>query len=174
MVKTDISLEIFKKEVLPIKNKLFRFALGIVKNNGDAEDVVQEVFIKVWNGRAQWAQIKSLEAWCMKLTRNLAIDKTRSKHRKTTPIESQYDASSEQPTPYQQTAISDALSKVRKIMKGLPENQRLVMQLRDIEEQSYKEISQQLEMPLSQVKINLFRARQFVRAQLLKAESYGI
>lgn len=59
-------------------------------------------------------------------------------------------------------------------MQGLPEKHRLVMQLRDIEGLSYEEISEALDMPMSQVKINLFRARQQLKEYLIKTESYGL
>jgi hypothetical protein len=60
------------------------------------------------------------------------------------------------------------MEQLKKWITQLPDNQRLVFQLRDIEGMTYKEIGDTLDMPLSQVKINLFRARQQVRAYLLK------
>ena len=72
----------FKSEIIPYKNKLYRFAYRIVGNGAEAEDVVQEVMIKLWNQRGKLHQYNSIEAWCIQMTKNLSIDKTRSKHYK--------------------------------------------------------------------------------------------
>lgn len=66
----------FRADVLPLKNKLFRLALRITLNHAEAEDVVQETMIKVWNRREEWQKIDSIEAFCLTICRNLAVDKT--------------------------------------------------------------------------------------------------
>ena len=167
-------IEDYKKLVLPIKNKLFRFSLRIVGNVAEAEDVVQEVFIKVWKKRNELESFKNLEAWCMTLTKNLSIDKLRSKHRRVDAIQDNFDMPSQSISPYQATVSNDTISRISKMISLLPEKQRMVMQLRDIEGMSYKEISEILDITLDQVKINLFRARKAVRSQLLNSESYGL
>ncbi len=167
-------IEDYKKLILPIKDKLFRFSLRIVGNPAEAEDVVQEVFIKVWNKRSEVESYKNIEAWCMTLTKNLSIDKLRSKHRRVNALSDTYNMPSESASPYQVTATNDTLGRIQKMMDALPEKQRMVMQLRDIEGMSYKEIAEILSITLDQVKINLFRARKSIRAQLLNSESYGL
>jgi RNA polymerase sigma-70 factor, ECF subfamily len=167
-------IEDYKKLVLPIKNKLFRFSLRIVGNVAEAEDVVQEVFIKVWNKRNEIESFNNLEAWCMTLTKNLSIDKLRSKHRRVDALPDSYDMPSQSVSPYQATVTNDTISRIEKMMTALPEKQRMVMQLRDIEGMSYKEIAEILKITLDQVKINLFRARKDIRSQLLNSESYGL
>ena len=67
----------FQSDILPLKNELFRMALRITQNREEAEDVVQETMIKVWNRREQWAQLESIEAFCLTICRNLALDKLR-------------------------------------------------------------------------------------------------
>ncbi|HRO74432.1 MAG TPA: sigma factor, partial [Saprospiraceae bacterium] len=64
---------------LPFKDKVYRLALGIVGNTYDAEDIIQELLIKIWNRIDQYTDIENKEAWCMTVTRNLAIDKVRSR-----------------------------------------------------------------------------------------------
>ena len=68
--------------MLPLKNKLFRFALKMVHNVAEAEDIVQEVMIKIWDQRDSMSEIKNIEAWCVRLTKNLTFDKLKSKHSK--------------------------------------------------------------------------------------------
>ncbi len=169
-----MSLKDFKHKILPIKDQLYRFSLRIVGNVAEAEDVVQEVFIKLWNGRGEWEKYNNIEAWSMRLTKNLSIDKLRSKHNKVGILPEGFDLTSTAATPHRQTELNDTVNKVHQLMKSLPEKQRLVMQLRDIEEKSYQEIAEIMDIPINQVKVNLFRARKQIREQLINTESYGL
>lgn len=110
----------------------------------------------------------------MTLTRNLSIDKLRSRHRKTADMPDGYDMMETAATPEEATEQSDTVRHIETMMKQLPEKQRLVMHLRDIEGLSYQEISDALELPLNHVKVNLFRARQAIREQLLRAGSFQV
>ena len=156
----------FQAEILPIKNKLFRFSFNMSNDEKEAEDVVQEVFIKLWKQRDNIDQINNIEAWCMRVTRNLSIDKLRSKHRRTEGFKEGFDMKDDAPSPYQKTAGSDIFSKIKKLMKKLPEKQRMVMELRDIEGFSYQEVAEALEISLDQVKVNIYRARLAMRKEL--------
>lgn len=167
-------LEDFKQMVLPFQNKLYRFALRLLGTNAEAEDVVQEVFIKAWDRREQLPEYTNVEAWCMRVTKNLSLDVLKSKHRKFRLNKTDRDVQNTALTPDRQTEVNDAYARVHEIMETLPEKQKLVLQLRDIEGYSYQEISEMLEINLSQVKVNLFRARDKVRKQMIKAESYGL
>jgi RNA polymerase sigma factor (sigma-70 family) len=153
----------FKTKILPIKNRLFRFALGIVGQAAEAEDVVQEVFIKLWNNRHQMANISNVEAWCITATKNLSIDKLRSKHQRMVPMAAGFDLHDNAATPYEVAVTHDVFDQVRNLMGRLPEKQRDIMQLRDIEGMSYQEIAEALNVPMDQVKVYLFRARKAVR-----------
>ncbi len=164
----------FEKLAISVKDKLYRFALRITGDMAEAEDVVQEVFIKVWNKRDDMEAINNQEAYCMTLTRNLSLDKIRSKHRQTMEIGEALQLIDSESTPYAHLEKNDALNRIRKWMQDLPEKQRLTMHLRDIEGMTYDEISESLEMPLAQVKVNLHRARQFIREKMLAAESFGV
>ena len=164
----------FTSEILPFKNKLYRFALRIVGNAAEAEDVVQEVMIKLWNQRAKLHEYSNLEAWCIRVTKNLSIDKTRSKHYKMGIIPDGFDIVANQFSPHQNTETEDTMQRIKKMINALPDKQREVMHLRDIEGLSYKEIEAELEIPMNQVKVYLFRARKFVKHQLINSDSYGL
>ena len=167
--------EVFENRVLPTKNKLFRFALRLLGSSEEAKDVVQEVMIKVWNGREQMATIDNMEAWCMRITKNLSLDRLRSKQRRTTdPMQEGFEIPQESFTPYEKTEIDESMQRVNELINSLPEKQRQVMHLRDIEGYSYNEICEILELDMSQVKVNLFRARNFVRERLVKLNAYGL
>lgn len=165
-----MSVTYFQEHILPIKDKLYRFAHRILKNTMEAEDVVQEVLLKIWQKRESWQEVQNIEALAMKMTKNLALDKFKSKHFQTNGLPDYADWRDEAAQPDEITESSDLISLIRQIMNNLPEKHRSVMHLRDIEGLSYKEISEILEMPMSQLKINLFRARQSIRAQLIKRQ----
>ena len=160
----------FKNTISPIKNKLFRFALRIVNDPAEAEDVVQEVFIKLWKYLEKGEQIDNAEAWCMRAVRNQAIDKLRSKHKRVEALDSKYDQKDKSASPFQLAAMKDTFKHIKNMIDQLPEKQKLVMHLRDIEGHTYQEIADALSLPLGQVKVNLFRARQTIRAKLLKSK----
>ena len=165
----------FESRVLPVKNKLFRFAFRLLGSSEEAKDVVQEVFIRVWNGRDQMASIDNMEAWCMRITRNLSLDKIRARQRKATdPIEENFDIQNDSRTPYEATENSENMQRISQLIASLPEKQRQVMHLRDIEGYSYNEICEILELDMNQVKVNLFRARNAVREKFVKINAYGL
>jgi len=170
-----MDIEAFETRVLPSKNKLFRFALRLLGNSEEAEDVVQEVMIKVWNGRTNMHQINNWEAWCMRLTKNLSLDRLRSQQRRATdPISVGFEVRQEGLSPYEKTELTESMLQVNKLIASLPEKQRQVIHLRDVEGYSYNEISEILELDMNQVKVSLFRARSAVREKLVKINAYGL
>ena len=170
-----MNLETFQNQVFPVKNKLFRFAFRLLGSSEEAKDVVQEVLIKVWNGREQLAEIQNMEAWCMRITKNLSLDRLRQQQRRPTDsIEKGHHILNETLSPLESTEINESMKRIGELMAVLPEKQRQVMHLRDIEGYSYNEIFEILEIDMSQVKVNLFRARNAVREQLQKMNAYGL
>jgi RNA polymerase sigma-70 factor (ECF subfamily) len=167
----------FRTDVLPLKNELFRLALRITLNREDAEDVVQETMIRVWNRRDQWEQIESIEAFCTTICRNLALDKTKRASNQDASLDNEgHDAPdhSYSANPEEQAVQRDRVERVRGLMNRLPEKQRACMQLRDVEGKSYKEIAAVMNITEQQVKINIFRARQTIKQEYLKQEQYGL
>lgn len=167
--------EAFENHILPVKNKLFRFALRFLNNEEEAKDVVQEVFIRVWNGREQMDEVQNWEAWCMRITRNLSLDRIRSMTRKRTqPIEESFNVKNYGLTPQESAEHHESMERISGLIAGLPEKQRQVIHLRDVEGYSYNEICEIMEIDLNQVKVNLFRARNAVREKLMKIDAYGL
>lgn len=165
----------FKAEVLPLKNKLFRFSNRFVKDEELAKDVVQECMIKVWEKREDMHLVQNIEAWCMQLVRNRSLDKLRSKHvKKTDAFEVDFDTRKERDTPHMVVERSDMMKRIIKLMEELPNRQREVMHLRDIEGYTYKEIADALDVDINLVKTNLFRARRKLKESLIKVDAYGI
>ena len=155
----------FQSDILPLKNELYRMALRITMNAADAEDVVQETMMKVWNRRDQWDQIESIEAFCLTICRNLSLDKVRRMDNQTQSLDAAYDPKDQgvASNPEEQAIQSDHVRLVRQMINLLPEKQRSCMQLRDMEGKSYKDIATVLGITEEQVKVNIFRARQTIR-----------
>jgi len=166
----------FRADVLPLKNELYRLALRITQNPAEAEDVVQETMIKVWNRRDRWDEIESIEAFCLTICRNIAVDKTRSAAHQNLFLDQDHEVAdaSYSSNPQEQAEQRDRVMLVRRLINDLPEKQRSVMQLRDIEGKSYREIAQILGITEDQVKVNIFRARQVIKKKFLQTENYGL
>ena len=159
----------FREDVLPLKNKLFRLALRLTGVRADAEDIVQETLIKVWNKRDELDRIESVEAF------SLTICLARFDNRHETLDEALADTTRDlSASPLMATAQNDRRTWVMQLFRQLPEKQKTVMQLRDIEGKSYKEIAQVLGITEEQVKVTLFRARQRIRQAFEKIENYGL
>lgn len=166
----------FRNDVLPLKNELFRLALRITLNRAEAEDVVQETMIKVWNKRDHWDEIDSIEAFCLTICRNISLDKIKKAENQNQSIEEGHDAPdlSYTSNPEEQAMQRDCIRLIRHLIDHLPEKQRSCMQLRDFEGKSYKEIAQVLGISEEQVKINIFRARQTIKQKYIETEDYGL
>lgn len=157
-----------KRDILPLKNIMYRLALRITLNSQEAEDVVQDVIIKLWKMREQLEGVDNLEAYTLRMVRNLALDRQRMKVNQTENIDGMDFLSSSSVEASIET--EERISNIRQAMERLPEKQRIAMQLRDFESRSYKEIASIMEITEDQVKVNIFRARQAIR-QLIIQES---
>lgn len=164
----------FRNDILPLKDKLFRLALRITLDRAEAEDVVQDTLIKVWNRRDEWAQFDSIEAYCLTIARNLAIDRSQKMEAQHIGLTPETQEMPDALTPDRQLEDSERLKLVLQLVNELPEKQRTILQLRDIEGKSYKEIADLLQVTEEQVKVNLFRARQRIKLKYNEIETYGL
>lgn len=164
----------FRNDILPLKDKLFRLALRITFDRAEAEDIVQETMIRVWNKRDEWDGLESVEAYCLTVARNLAIDRSEKKDSQMVELTSEAEQTPDASSPYDRLVNKERLKLVHRLVSELPEKQRLIMQLRDVEGKSYKEIAIALHLTEEQVKVNLFRARQKVKQKFIDIDSYGL
>ncbi len=164
----------FRNDILPLKDKLYRLALRITLDSAEAEDIVQDTMIRVWNKRDEWAQFNSIEAFCLTVARNLAIDRSQKSEAQNIELTTETQEMSDGSTPERQLERSEQRDLVRKLINELPEKQRTIIQLRDIEEKSYKEIADVMQLTEDQVKVTLFRARQRIKAKYNEIQSYGL
>src|SRR5580704_8566233 len=165
----SMSIEVFQERILPMKDKLYRFALRLLQDVQEAEDVIQDVMAGVWVRREEWGQWKSLEAYCMAATRNQCIDRIR-KQRYRQEKEKTIPAAGSVQDPLEKMMSKEMTGRIRRIMAALPENQQLVMHLREVEGFSYNEIAEVLNISLDQVKVNLFRGRHAIKHKIITEE----
>jgi RNA polymerase sigma-70 factor (ECF subfamily) len=164
-----MSIEVFQERILPMKDKLFRFAFRLLQDVQEAEDVVQDVMAGVWVRREEWGQWKSIEAYCMTATRNQCIDRIRKNSFRREKEKSIPAADSVQ-DPFEKVMSKEMTARIRRIMAALPQNQQLVVHLREVEGFSYNEIAEVLQISLDQVKVNLFRGRHAIKNTIITEE----
>ena len=164
----------FRNDILPLKDKLFRLALRITLDRAEAEDVVQDTMIRVWNKRDEWQQFESVEAYCLIVAKNLAIDRSQKKYAQNVELSPEMAEEADTSGPYDRLVNNERMKIIHRLIDELPEKQRLIMQLRDIEGESYKDIAKVLQLTEEQVKVNLFRARQKVKQRYIEIDEYGL
>ncbi|MFC2128384.1 RNA polymerase sigma factor [Bacteroidota bacterium] len=169
-----MTVEEFKIKVIPVNSKLYKFAIRFLFIREEAEDAVQEVFIKLWELRNDLENIENIEAYAMRMTRNLCIDKIKAK--KTVSIETQnYNNKLFQleDGPENKLILKETVEKVGRIINELPENQKTIIELRDRDGYSFEEISKIMKMSAVNVRVCLSRARRKVKEILNKTYDYG-
>lgn len=166
-----MSVETFKQHVLPLKDKLFRFALHLLQNVQEAEDAVQDVMAGIWARRAEWPQWNSIPAYCMTATRNNCLDRLRRRRIHAVQAETVLQLKTPDGDPYERVTSKEMIKRIRQCMDALPPNQQQVVRLREMEGFSYNEIAEVLDMSLDQVKINLHRGRNAIKKTIIKEES---
>lgn len=164
----------FRDDVLPLKDKIFRLALRITLSRAEAEDIVQDVLIKVWNRRDDLAEVDSIEAYSLTVCRNLSLDRLQRKENDNVNLDDVPPTEADDAPPDLQMIRNERIDNIKRLIERLPIPQRAAMQLRDMEGKTYKEISAITGQTEEQVKVNIFRARQYIRKQIEKIENYGL
>ena len=163
----------FLNIVMPFKDKVFRLAKRLLISTEEAEDATQEILLKLWNNKKKIQEYKNIEAFSMTMTKNFCLDKLKSKQAQNLKIvHSNYQ--DHNVSLQKQVEINDSLSWIERIMEELPEQQKMVIQLRDIEQYDFDEISKMLDMNNTAVRVTLSRARKTIREKLTNTHSYGI
>ena len=157
----------------PVKDKMYRLALRLLISKESAEDATQEVFLKLWNGNEKIKDYANLEAFAMTVTRNYCLDQLKSKQNSNLKmIHNNYE--SHERSIHDQLEITDELEQVSLIINSLPEQQKIIFQLRDIEQYEFEEIAEITKMNENAIRVALSRVRKKIREELLKKHNYGI
>src|SRR5690606_26518 len=133
----------------------------------------QEILMKLWTKKGDMGEYKSIEAFAMTMTKNFCLDRLKSKQAGNLKlVHSNY--TDHDPSLQDQLEAEDAVAWMERIMKNLPDQQKMVLQLRDVEQYEFEEICELLDMKPTAVRVTLSRARKTVREELIKKHSYGI
>ncbi len=169
----------FKERVLPVSERIFRYANRLLSNEHDAEDVVQEIWLKIWDKREQLGNIKNMEAFAYRMTRNLCLDKIKLKKPKYYDDREEgayrYDEADRSPDPESSLELKDTVERVNQIIGRLPVQQKTLLQMRDVEGLEYEEIADITGLEVNAIRVNISRARKNVRETIQKMyESWKI
>lgn len=165
----------FRHDLLPLKDQLYRLALRITLDTAEAEDVVEDTLIRVWERRDGLGQIRSLEALCSTICRNLALDrKARMQSNNLSLDEGDYDAIDGAAIPDEQLEHQERAQQVQQIFNSLPERMRTALHLREVEEKSYREVAEIMGLTEENVKVIIHRARQQIKKQYEALQKYGL
>ena len=163
----------FLKTVMPFKDKVFRVAKRLLVSTEEAEDATQELLFKLWKNKSKLKEYNSVEAFAMTMTKNYCLDRLKSKQASNLSlVHSNYQ---EKDTPLQRKMeLNDSVSIVHDLIENLPEQQKMIIQLRDIEQYEFEEIGKMLDLKPTAVRVSLSRARKTIKEQLLKQHKYGV
>ncbi|MBU0941400.1 MAG: sigma-70 family RNA polymerase sigma factor [Bacteroidetes bacterium] len=163
----------FVQIINPFRDKLFRLAKRLLVSTEEAEDATQEVLVKLWNKNNSLNKYNSIEALAMKITKNYCLDQLKSKRASNLPI-THNNYKDQQSTAEQKTEVNDCLQWVEKIINQLPEQQQILIQLRDVEQYEYAEIAQIVKMTESAIRTTLSRTRKTIREKMQQKNNHGI
>lgn len=163
----------FMQLITPFRDKVFRLSKRLLVSVEEAEDATQEVLVKLWNKKETLQNYNSVEAFAMTMTKNYCLDQLKSKRAGNLKIVHNNYTGREAGV-QQQTEDRDSWSWVEKIIDKLPEQQKLIVQMRDIEQYEYEEIAKIMNMNETAIRVALSRARKTIREYITKTHSYGI
>ena len=152
----------FRQDLLPLKDKIFRLAFRVTLNTQEAEDLTQDTLVRVWSKREELSDVKSLEAFCITVCRNMALDRVKRTERSNLSLDDEgttTDAYDNEPAPDERMEHDERLRRVHQLFNALPERLRTALQLRDIEGMSYAEAAQAMGVSEDLFRVTLHRAR---------------
>ena len=168
-----MDLQAFKQRILPVQGRLFRLAQLFLRNREEAEDALQDVLLRLWTNRQQLDTYHSIEALAVQMTRNLCLDRLKSPvHQRMTNDSGLMAIQAEGASPYRQVELADSAGLIRRLLEDLPEQQKLILHLRDIEEYTFEEIEQVTGLSINNIRVILSRARLRLRESYVKTNDY--
>jgi RNA polymerase sigma-70 factor (family 1) len=163
----------FKMRVMPYSDRIYRMAYRFMGNREEAEDIVQEVYLKLWGLRKELDKYDSIEAFSIRITRNLCLDYLRKRKTNQNAMNSERnnweDYYSE--TPEHSLEKKEEKEVVLSLIEALPEPQRSLVHLRHIEEKEYDEIASMVNMNVNAIRVSISRARKQMREMLEKTHA---
>lgn len=167
VISIDMEQEQFKKEVLPSRGKLLSYARRLLDDSEDAEDVIQEVFLKLWYMRDELEHYHNIMALSVQMTKHLCLNRIKACERKQEELSDTFFVS-DSPTPYMQLEQKDSVEKVMRIMDKLPGLQQTMLRMKHVDGLEVEDIAQLTGSTPEAIRMNLSRARKRVKELFLK------
>jgi RNA polymerase sigma-70 factor (ECF subfamily) len=162
----------FKLLVMPYSSRLYRMAFRLMGNREEAEDVVQEVYVKLWGMRDELPKYNSIEALAIRITRNLCLDQLRRRKVKQDAMKAErLNEESHSDSPARDLEKKEEAEMIHALIAALPEPQRSLVHLRHLEGKEYEEISEMVNMNVNAIRVSISRARKQMREMLEKKYS---
>ena len=165
-----MELETFKTIVVPLRRKLLSYTSKLANGQVEAEDIVQDVFLKLWSIRDRLDRYESVEALALTISKNKTLDEL--KRCRSVSLENLESANNDVslfvPDPALIAEEKDLVSHVKKIIEALPSLQQTIIRMKDVEGYELQEIAAITETQVEAVRVNLSRARKRVREQLIQ------
>ncbi len=171
IVVSSVIVDSFKHIARAVERDIFSYSYAMLRDESEAKDITQEVLVKLWQQR-DLREEEGARRWVLRVARNACLDslkhsKVRREYAQSHPTDS---ATTE--TPYTATKRKHDREAVLHAIGKLQEPQRSIVIMKDLQQYSYKEISEALELSDSQVKVYLHRARKKLHGLLLGATNY--
>lgn len=163
--------EQFKQRFLPYHRKLYCVAFRLLENTSDAEDLLQEAYLKLWDKREGLLQVGNPEAFCVAMVRNMCLDQLRS-GKYACRRESVELTEADVPVAADSVELRDEVRQVRQIIGRLPRNQQQVVTLHDVRGCTYEEIELITGLQPTNIRVLLSRARKKIREEFTKWSNY--
>ncbi len=162
----------FKLLVMPYSSRLYRLAFRLMNNREEAEDIVQEVYIKLWGMRDELAKYNSVEALSIRIARNLCLDQLRRRKVSNDVLKAErMKEEGHSITPAENLEKMEEVELIHALISALPEPQRSLVHLRHLDGKEYKEISEMVNMNVNAIRVSISRARKQMREMLEKQYS---
>ena len=173
----------FEAAAVPFVDALYNTALRMTRNPQDAEDLVQETYLKAYKYYDKFTEGTNFKAWLFRILKNTFINSYRKRQQEPPQsafdeiedsFESQVSSDGSIPNP-EEDALENVLDEdVQRALDALPDEYRMVVILADLEDFSYQEIAEILEIPVGTVMSRLYRARRRLEAEMLRyAQEHG-
>lgn len=149
----------FQQIVLNLTDPLYRYARWQLGQRDEAEDMVQETFLRLWKMQTKLKRHENIEALAFTVLRNLCIDKNRKKKIRWSPLDASPEKANDLPSPQRRMELKEEVQQLEQAAQLLPEQQRTILFMRNIEGYEIKEIAHMLGLKVNTVEVNLSRAR---------------
>jgi RNA polymerase sigma-70 factor (ECF subfamily) len=170
VIIADMEQEEFKREVLPLREQLLFYAQRLLDDLEDAEDVIQEVFLKLWYMRDELGNYNSVPALSVQITKRLCLNRIKVRPRRQEGLEA-VDPVSDVLTPETRLEQKDSVMQVMRIIGQLPGLQQTILRMRHIDGIEVEEIAGLTGSTPEAVRMNLSRARKKVKETFFKMQS---